>query len=374
MKNKKIFFAGLAIVILAAALGMYFVYAGPGTVTNTWDFTAPANYEYDHAKVEVSGGKAQLRKAVHTQEDATFAGGTGTDAAVDADGVVQLVSGQASGTYTSRIFDAGESVTWEKLKAKVIYPHPIEPDCSDAVACWHFDESSWNGTTGEVIDATGVNNGTAKNGAHPTTVAISGNAGHFDGKNDYVDCGNDESLNITDAITIEAWVEFDKLRWVNSIVEKGHEGYNVLYMLWRGDNESHHRWGFEFGDSTVRDVVYSEGNISLGVWYHVVGTFNQGDAKLYINGNKANEKTSSVTTLDTTGYDALIGAYRSDSPAQFFNGSIDDVRIYNRALSAEEVKYHYNHGGPVASWNFDEGSGTAVHDSSENGFDGVLHE
>jgi len=56
----------------------------------------------------------------------------------------------------------------------------------------------------------------------------------------------------------------------------------------------------------------------------------------------------------------------------YLDGLIDEVRIYNRALSAEEVRYHYNHGGPVAAWDMDEGSGTKINDQSGNHNDGVL--
>ena len=74
---------------------------------------------------------------------------------------------------------------------------------------WHFDEPFWNGAFGEVKDSSGNNNhGTAKNGAKiNTTISKSKNSGYFDGINDYVEVPSSYSLNITEAITIEAWIK-----------------------------------------------------------------------------------------------------------------------------------------------------------------------
>ena len=58
----------------------------------------------------------------------------------------------------------------------------------------------------------------------------------------------------------------------------------------------------------------------------------------------------------------------------FFDGLIDELRVYERVLSAEEVRYHYNRGGPILHWKFDEGSGTTTYDSSGNAYHGTLNE
>jgi len=74
---------------------------------------------------------------------------------------------------------------------------------------------------GEVIDQTGANHGTARNGADTTPDGKFKRGGEFDGIDDYVDCGNDESLNITDEITIEAWVKKEEFARIESILSKG---------------------------------------------------------------------------------------------------------------------------------------------------------
>ena len=76
---------------------------------------------------------------------------------------------------------------------------------------WHFDEPWWNGTFGEVKDSSGNgNNGTARNGAQIVTDAqnvVSGHAGFFDEVDDYVEVPSSYSLNIIDAITVEAYIK-----------------------------------------------------------------------------------------------------------------------------------------------------------------------
>jgi len=207
------------------------------------------------------------------------------------------------------------------------------------VGLWHFDEG--RGTT--VDDSSANYNDGTIHGA-TWTEGKYGSALQFDGEGNYVDCGNDASLNITESITIEAWVNFNGLKWVNSIVEKGAQPENKLYWLYRWDDEKRNEWAFNFGNGETRESISYPSSVTVNTWYHIVATFDKGEAKIYVNGEKKAEQTSSITSLDTTGYNALIGAYcsyRSTSPGHFFNGTIDEVIIYNQALTAEEIHNHY---------------------------------
>ena len=232
------------------------------------------------------------------------------------------------------------------------------------VGYWSFDEGSGSAA----YDASGNGNDGTLIHDPKWTQGKSGSALQFDGVDDYVDCGNNESLNITDAITIEAWVKITSFDEIDAIVYKQSssdtkDGYNL-------DIRSANLVYFDVPDGTNwRGITAS---ITSGLWHYIAATYNKVNSKIYIDGV---ERASEYYTHDLIGNSQhlQIGG-RGIEGFRFFNGLIDEVRIYNRALSAEEVRYHYNHGGPVASWNFDEGSGTAVHDSSENGFDGVLHE
>jgi len=88
----------------------------------------------------------------------------------------------------------------------------------------------------------------------------------------------------------------------------------------------------------------------------------------YLNGTVTG--TPAVFPVYIVGTTVQIGKHIEDG--SFVAGKIDEVRIYNRALSAAEIRYHYNRGGPVGHWKFDEGEGQIAYDSTWNNNDGQL--
>jgi len=257
------------------------------------------------------------------------------------------------------------------------------------------------------------NHGTI-NGATWTTDTPSGRgyALSFDGENDYVDCGNDESLNITDEITMEVWVKYGT----------NPDDFNGM-ILWKGDNRLNlysrtvsDELIFTVGDGTNyvgATIPFSDPDFDWTKWNHLVGTYDGTNTKIYLNGVLKNTKTFSGN-INTTGKALSIGnrAEPKDLP---FNGTIDEVRIYNRALSAEEIRAHYQASAPrhaaedgvsggvgyaddfnagankffgvenaTTNWSapvdsscvlaikMDENSGTTAHDSSAYANDGTL--
>jgi hypothetical protein len=197
----------------------------------------------------------------------------------------------------------------------------------------------------------------------PWTTGKLGSGLQFDGVNDYVSLGTTDVFNIVGDITISAWIKpsigggtiFNKHSWDNC-------GYR--FELW-GDGSLHYRT-FQSGAHQTTDSSY---NVALGQWNHVVVSRQGTSATIYINGinrttvngNHINPASCSVNAEISTSY-----------APETFNGTIDDVRIYNRALSAAEIRYHYNRGGPVAQWKFDEGSGTSAKDATDNNNDGTI--
>jgi len=102
-----------------------------------------------------------------------------------------------------------------------------------------------------------------------------------------------------------------------------------------------------------------------GAWQHIINN----NGTYYINGVRSSAAPS-IYPIYFTGTTLQIG---KTGAAAYFSGLVDEVRIYNRVLTAEEVRYHYNHGGPVGYWKFDEGSGTTTYDSSGNNNTGVIY-
>ena len=104
------------------------------------------------------------------------------------------------------------------------------------------------------------------------------------------------------------------------------------------------------GYRTTKTAQNSLGN-SVGNWYHVVGTYNKttGKQQLYVNGqlvNTQNHTAGNIVVPYTVNADMRIGHSRVNNG--YFNGTIDDLRIYNRPLSAQEVQGLYNNGTGLA--------------------------
>ena len=163
----------------------------------------------------------------------------------------------------------------------------------------------------------------------------------FDGVNDYVNCGPDASLNPTDAIRVETWIKLDAASEGKSssipIIRR-----NDAYLLRRDGVVNGGYFSFFIYDGTSWELGVNSGfSPAFGVWYHIVGTYDGQHVKIYVNGRF---KGSSVRTgaMPLNGNNTVIGFWNTD----FFPGLIDEVRIYNRALSKEEIKNLYFAGKP----------------------------
>jgi hypothetical protein len=196
------------------------------------------------------------------------------------------------------------------------------------VAVWHFDEGSGSAA----YDCSGNANDGAINGATWTTGKI-GKALQFDGSNDYVSVSHSASL-MPSAITVSVWIKLnDNGRWM--VVDKGTNHPGTYYMY--GDAGTQVIWTIKDGTNRY-DLSYS--NLVIGNWYHLVGTFDGSIQKLYVNGD---EKGSRTASFGSNTQNLWIGKYQGGGSYDF-NGIIDEVRIYNRALSADEVLALYNAG------------------------------
>ncbi len=89
------------------------------------------------------------------------------------------------------------------------------------------------------------------------------------------------------------------------------------------------------GGGTLRYLTHS--GIETGVWYHFVGTYDGITYRSYINGEDMKSRTDGFQGLGTA--DFMIGSYSTGD--YFFRGSIDDVRVYNRGLSSQEISSFY---------------------------------
>jgi len=204
------------------------------------------------------------------------------------------------------------------------------------IAHWKLD--------GNANDSVGSNHGTLMNGPAWTTAQIDG-ALSFDGFNDYVDCGNDSTLDITNSLTISAWVKLDTTVGNRLIVGKddntGGRAYDLYFL-----NST--EFGIEVHKTDTSSTRLDSGGLhpTTGQWCHVVGTYEyvaDGTSimKLYVNGTPDKNLSNAVGPIQATTAELNIGRRSFSGAEAYFNGTIDDVRIYNRALSAGEVRQLY---------------------------------
>ena len=188
---------------------------------------------------------------------------------------------------------------------------------------------------GKVLDVSGYKNHGTVYGA-VIADGIRGQALYFDGVDDYVDCGNDESLNITDEITVSAWVKpFDSSHNMR-VVSRSGTGNNMGYtLLVTPSTDSVTLW---LNNGTWQELTV-ENVISTNKWWHIVATYDGNNRKIYVNG-EVKKTDGGIGTIKGGSSPFNIGR-RYETTTEFYNGLIDEVRIYNRALSEGEIKYNY---------------------------------
>lgn len=213
------------------------------------------------------------------------------------------------------------------------------------VGYWKFDE----GAGASTIDSSGNgNNGTRVNDPIWTVESSCKQSAclDFDGSNDRIAVSDDDSLDITGSVSVAAWVypnTFGSGNDEDRIVLKG-QGWHVnnLYTLDLDESQAVFTLHGDAPDSCAGSLKCARGStiLSANTWYHITGTYNGADIKVYVNGVEDGTNNVGSITGTANNENLQIGG-RSDS-TDMFDGFIDEVRIYNRALSADEIQKIYN--------------------------------
>ncbi len=245
------------------------------------------------------------------------------------------------------------------------------------VAHWKFDEGS--GST--AFDSAGNNHGQLY-GAQWVTGRIGGALG-FDGVDDYLRVPDADVLTPQNTMTISYW-----------LLNEG-TGTGVYKLAFCASSRAYAFNVGAAGDLHLRiyssastyDDLASNGVVGQDGWHHLVGTFDHGQAALYIDGSLDVAASMSVSSIMNDTQPLTIGGFWDYCGTTRFranNGQVDDVRIYNRVLSAWEVQSLYQYGiasgggadsgnnGLVAHWRFDDGTGSVAIDSVGNNH-GQIH-
>ncbi len=190
----------------------------------------------------------------------------------------------------------------------------------------------WWKLDNDVKDSSGTGNNGTITGTPTYATGKIGAGLKLNGTTDYVDCGAPASLNITDQVTLSAWVQ--PTNFANSayqtFVGKGDHAYNIqhtngnLIQFFVYDGNWH-----SANSAAVASTMNS-------TWHHVAGTYDGTQLKLFVDGVVAGS-TIHVGDIDTATHTVSIGR-NSEQSGRLFTGTIDEVRIYRGALPTAEVK------------------------------------
>ena len=216
-------------------------------------------------------------------------------------------------------------------------------------------------SSGGIVDYFGRNNGTPSGGASQVANSKFGKAMSFDGSNDYIIINPAGSASVKDKTqqSISFWIYWNTVLTNQVLYEDGTSGDYWRYTIstYNGDalcGPTQLRFStrdLSSGDSGTRETLCLH-IPTAGQWYHYVSVYDNvsGTKQFYINGALYNSTTSSVNqfTSSSTAYN-FIGA---DSTGRYFNGTLDEVLIFNRSLTSDEVLALYNSSANRILYNF----------------------
>ena len=209
-------------------------------------------------------------------------------------------------------------------------------DVAGLVGYWPLDDASGS----SAADKSGSgHNGTLNNGPTWTTGKL-GSALTFNGSNSTVDI-NQSVLNTSNSFSVAAWVQLsDVSNWHTAVSQ---DGNNISGFFLQLTNFGPFGFSLVNTDSTSGTTTraLSKFNPVVNTWYHLVGVYDSGShqASLYVNGVLQN--TVSVPAAWNAGGETVIGRAKWGGAVDFWPGKVDDVRLYNRAITASDVTSIY---------------------------------
>jgi len=213
---------------------------------------------------------------------------------------------------------------------------------------------AWYRFDGDATDSSGNNLHGTEIGDPTYTTGVFGQAIDLDGDGDYVDCGDPPEFDITDQITFTYWIQvraFDR-DW-NTVLSRGDDS-------WRSSRAGTNNFMEAAVGGTTGNYTYGVTPVDDGQWHHVAWVYDGAMNYLYVDGEvDATEESTGQITVSS--YPLYIGD-NSQATGRFWNGLIDDLMIFNTALSQEEIQDIMQSSG-----------GSYPYASAPNPVDGGLH-
>jgi hypothetical protein len=271
------------------------------------------NYTYSAYAIDTSGNlnKTELRTFTVdlTKPTITWDDPTPSDGEVSSVTAVYLNATVADASNTSAFYDWNNSLK----------------------GYWSFENILSNGT---VYDNSSYgNDGVMNNFASNSTVSGRyGNAVEAVGDTEWIQVSNGATLDGMSELTLETW--FKTNFYGSDTLIKKTDCYGFLQTVSGG-------FRFDVENSTEDVVSTAGGTISDGNWHHLVGTYNGTATRIYIDGEIIDSQELSGNVRDTASQFSLLGSQYGDSGA---NGTFDEIKLYTRALSFEEINASYDNG------------------------------
>lgn len=220
---------------------------------------------------------------------------------------------------------------------------------SGLVGYWTMDGQDTNWGTNTTNDRSGNSNtGTMTNMA-TTTSPVPGVAGqgmYFDGINDLINVDQVDLYDNIPTISVSLWFKINQLSSVKGenqvLIRKRHSSTPFSSWIMRLSS-SNDKLGFVVINSSATTVTEeSDSALETRRWYHAVGVYDGSNMTLYMDGIVASSPSSQTGTIYNSNSTLFIGA--TDVSLLRTNGTIDEVRVYNRVLSQAEITELYNMG------------------------------
>jgi hypothetical protein len=227
------------------------------------------------------------------------------------------------------------------------------------VSWWRMDDT--NGSSNSVVDYLGRNNGTAVGNATQTSAGKMGKGESFDGDGDIIDLGNNIDLGTSD-YTFSAWIKISQKPASAASILAQHWSYPITNLQIDSNGKVVSRIGYNLTFNV--QTTYSDGSdLSDNNWHLLIVTFDR-DANMtkYIDGvsvqgsNISSNNGYNMSGGTTTDHFLIGSSNTVASPMYEFNGTIDDVMIFNRSLSADEIVALYNATAIYHTDTFSEGN------------------
>ncbi|WP_216593899.1 PxKF domain-containing protein [Thioflavicoccus mobilis] len=196
---------------------------------------------------------------------------------------------------------------------------------------------SWWRANGDATDDHDGNDGTLENGA-TFGAGQYGQAFSLDGVDDYVNVPDAPNLDLTTNFTIDAWV-YPNSNTVGRVVGKGRTSVGTGYAL---GTDSSGNAQVSLHDGSVGCSAADIQPLAVGQWSHIAGTFAGTELKIYVNGTLQATETCSFSSIGPSTEPLNIGR-EAAGIGRYFDGSVDEVHVYDRALTAAEVHAIYTY-------------------------------